>query len=584
MPVLITNSTSAGMQATRPADRSTVDAMDRNPWMSFAALSIVYFAAVFALSSLKLLWLDELITLHIARLNSIPAIWHALASGADPNPPLMHIAVMLCRRVFGEHAWALRLPAALGFWTAMVGLFLFLKRRVPVAWALAGTTLTMGMGTFEWAFESRSYAMFYGFAMLAFYFWTITARPDAGTKGRAAATIALVFCLVAGICTNFFAVLAFVPVAAAELTRTILLRKVRWSLWAGIILSGLPLLLFRPMIQKSITLYAPYAWNKVSVQAAIDGYGVMVEYIRFPLGVLMVTSMAVYLLRQLDPLSLSRLRPGWLARLAAHPSHREPLLSLPEAAAVSAFVAYPFLGFALASLRGGMLSPRFVAPVALGSAIASILFAYRTFGYTRKAGSVALILALTWFALRSAHSAYIYSVRKECFDRIMASIPAPDYPNQPLAVSDDLMILPLEFYARRDIAHRIVQPVDFSSIMFNRGEASAEVNLWNGRGTLYNFPVLPLPELQRSTSTYMILTSGREWLVDDLVRHWYEVEPIEIDPHTVDTFDFYSPVAHARPVFFRATGDLYPHPNSELLPFDETLVLPLEEKQVQGQP
>jgi hypothetical protein len=30
--------------------------------------------------------------------------------------------------------------------------------------------------------------------------------------------------------------------------------------------------------------------------------------------------------------------------------------------------------------------------------------------------------------------------------------------------------------------------------------------------------------------------------------------------HSADTYGFFSPLTHARPVFFRATGDLYPRP------------------------
>jgi hypothetical protein len=72
----------------------------------------------------------------------------------------------------------------------------------------------------------------------------------------------------------------------------------------------------------------------------------------------------------------------------------------------------------------------------------------------------------------------------------------------------------------------------------------------------------------------VILTSGREWLVEDLLRHWYDAEPMLIDPHSADTYGFFSPLTHAQPVFFRATGDLYPHPYSFPVPFDVSENLP----------
>ena len=70
--------------------------IDAGPMRAFLLLTIFYVVVVFGLSSLKLLWLDELITLHIARLGSVSAIWQALGRGADPNPPLTHLLVHLC--------------------------------------------------------------------------------------------------------------------------------------------------------------------------------------------------------------------------------------------------------------------------------------------------------------------------------------------------------------------------------------------------------------------------------------------------------------------------------------------------------
>src|SRR3954469_25769491 len=67
--------------------------VDRRPVRAFAVLTVFYVGVVAALSSVKLLWLDELITLHIARLGSFGAIWNALAQGADPKPQITRVLV-----------------------------------------------------------------------------------------------------------------------------------------------------------------------------------------------------------------------------------------------------------------------------------------------------------------------------------------------------------------------------------------------------------------------------------------------------------------------------------------------------------
>jgi len=67
--------------------------LDAHPAGAFAALTALYFAVVFLQSSFKLMWLDEFITLHLARLGSLRKLWYALSQGADPNPPVTYILV-----------------------------------------------------------------------------------------------------------------------------------------------------------------------------------------------------------------------------------------------------------------------------------------------------------------------------------------------------------------------------------------------------------------------------------------------------------------------------------------------------------
>ncbi|MGB6110400.1 MAG: glycosyltransferase family 39 protein, partial [Acidobacteriaceae bacterium] len=131
--------------------------IDRNPGRAFLVLTAFYAAVVLTLSSVKLLWLDELITLHIAQLGSPSAIWQALSHGADPNPPLTHLLVLGSLRLFGLHEFALRLPAMIGYWIGMLALFQFLRRWVSGTWALAGVVMSMSMAAFQYSYESRSY-------------------------------------------------------------------------------------------------------------------------------------------------------------------------------------------------------------------------------------------------------------------------------------------------------------------------------------------------------------------------------------------------------------------------------------------
>src|ERR1700733_7000673 len=201
--------------------------IDRRPVRAFLLLTIFYAAVVFGLSSLKLLWLDELITLHIAQLGSASAIWQALKQGADPNPPVTHLLVHLCLRLFGMHEFAVRLPAAVGYWIGMLSLFLFLRRRLSPTWALSGTLLSMTMAAFDYSYESRSYGIFYGLCMTAVLCWSRAVDPSNPSNSRSSTAmrrrlglLGMCLALSAGISPNYFAVLAFLPIAAGEVARS----------------------------------------------------------------------------------------------------------------------------------------------------------------------------------------------------------------------------------------------------------------------------------------------------------------------------------------------------------------------------
>ncbi len=471
----------------RDAGTRMEDRIDRSPDRAFILLSIFYFIVVFALSSLKLLWLDELITLHIARLGSASAIWSALAQGADPNPPVSHLLVLLSRRLFGDHEFAYRLPAAIGYWTGLLSLFVYLKRHLPGTWALGGAVLSLTMAAFDYSYEARSYGIFYGLAMLAFLCWSRTVAPDSTSIARTFALAGMIFALAAGISTNYFAVLAFFPIAAGECVRTILRARqssrlsgqggastpasifhaVDLRIWLGLAIAASPMLAYRSLVTRSISQFAPYAWNKVSLGQVADSYTEMVEVVLYPILALFVFSIIFFwVARRLYRLCSdcrARLLPRWLERLL----HRTPSnFSIPsyEAVGVVVFMLYPILGYIIASVWGGMLSPRFVIPVCFGFAIAATLVAYRLFGNVRKASLVFLCFFFAWFVARESVVGYWYEEQKQCFYKVLDHLPQAELSlpeDAPIVIPDPLLVLTFVHYAPQAVASRVVFPVDF---------------------------------------------------------------------------------------------------------------------------
>lgn len=541
-----------------------IDLLECHPAFAFAALSAFYLLNVALLSHNKVLWLDELITLHIAELGSFSAIWNALAQAADPNPPLTHLAVLTSLRFFGEHELALRAPAIFGYWIGLLSLFLFLRRRLPASWAIAGAVLSMTNAAFDYSYESRSYGIFYGLAMLAVFSWSCAVDPALSILRRRLALCVMTLSLAVGICTNYFTVLAFFPVAGGELVRSLRLAS-EWPhrktnprhafnspVWLALAVAATPLLIFRRLIQRSIAQFAPHAWNKVSLDQVFDSYTGMVEVILFPVVALLASTVLVLLLSRLCSHCRAGLRPRWLAALADHHARHSPF-SLPvhEAAAVLILMLYPFLGYLVARIHGGMLSPRFVIPVCLGFGIAGIAAGYRLFGHLPYAGGIAIALCCSVFLGRTCAVGEAYKEQKQCFYEVLHRLPAAG--NQPIVVADPLMVLTLAHYAPPSIASRIVFPVDFPAIRLFRGEDSPEENLWAGR-SLYRLPIVPLADFQHNAADYLILASDNNWLVRDLWSHSYPVQRLSI-PFASGAIKGFTPLDHGDPVFFLAAGD-----------------------------
>jgi hypothetical protein len=541
---------------------------------------VFYGLAVFSLSSLKLLWLDELITLHIARLPSIAAIWRALQMGADPNPPMIHILVHVCRRLFGEHEFALRLPAIAGYWIGLFSLFAYLRKRLPAIWALGGAVLSMTMAAFEYSYESRSYGLFYGFAMLAILCWATAAENGIGTPARRRALAGMTLALAAGIVTNYFAILAFVPIAGGEMVRSIArmragkpfrnrgagrflatadrgLNALDLPVWICMFAAAAPLAAFRSMIAHSIQQFSPYAWNKVSMQQVFDSYTGMVEIVFYPLLAILTVR---FVLRPLffELWRRAQRRYSWIeAAGVREPSMPKAGLPGYEIAAVLLLMAYPFLGYAVASIRGGMLSPRFVIPVCFGFAIAGTIALFQLFGSARRTGAIFLGIGMLWFVARESVVGYWYLEQKQCFYKVLNTLPQAELaamPGAPIVIGDPLLVLTFEHYAPPAMAKRVEFPIDFSAVRRYRHDDSPEENLWAGRNVIYHFPIVSLASFESSVGSYLIVAYDGDWLLNELEEEQYPVAELAIDTRA-GAIGGFTPLSRGKPAFYLSTGD-----------------------------
>lgn len=157
-------------------------------------------------------WVDELIAVMIANRPSPAAVLGDLASGADGGASLLHVGLWLVRVVAGTLTPALvrllSLAAVLG---TLVLVFLVLRRRFPVAAAVAGT---LAVGAHALVIEHSYEGRFYGPWLLACaaLAWLLGGRQERETRGNAVALAAVAVAM----CTiHFYGILTLGLMSAA---------------------------------------------------------------------------------------------------------------------------------------------------------------------------------------------------------------------------------------------------------------------------------------------------------------------------------------------------------------------------------
>jgi hypothetical protein len=179
-------------------------------------LLIALVALTWRLSAVKMLWFDELFTLHLSRWHSPGELWGHLADGVDLNPPFSYLLTHLSVRVFGETPEALRLPALLGVLACIVCMHSFAARRVGWLWACVPVALLLGTAAAPFAGEARPYGIVLGLVGLALVLWQRACERD---RPVTPAVVGLGVVLVLLLSTHYYSVLVLIPLACAEIAR-----------------------------------------------------------------------------------------------------------------------------------------------------------------------------------------------------------------------------------------------------------------------------------------------------------------------------------------------------------------------------
>jgi uncharacterized membrane protein len=174
------------------------------PVVGVFSLAAFYLLTTLYISSHRLLWFDEIITVHFSRLPHWTSIWPALARGSDTQTPTYFMFVRLFDKLFGYSELSARLPSVLAMTAGMLITFDCVRRLTInlyglIAFAALGSSYLPYYG-----YEARAYAIFFMLAALGLWLWVHT------TDGWLPA-ICLGLVMLLGVASHYYFGLCLVP-------------------------------------------------------------------------------------------------------------------------------------------------------------------------------------------------------------------------------------------------------------------------------------------------------------------------------------------------------------------------------------
>jgi hypothetical protein len=221
-----------------------------------------------------------------------------------------------------------------------------------------------------------------------------------------------------------------------------------------------------------------------------DSYLVIVEGILWP-----VVGLAIF--------ALWRDRPGRIKK----PRSMFPVW---ERAAMWGLIAYPVIALLIAVFGAGMVSPRCAAPVCFGVAIFGTVLLARY--ATRRVAAQVVAVLVVWVLVREAACGYELIHQRNAFLHLVATVERAAAPDEPVAVGDSLLVMPLYWYGSAQLRPQIVFPVDFDAIHRSEADDSGERNLWGGRGGVFPMPIAAPGDVLRETQEEIVIAPQDGWL------------------------------------------------------------------------
>jgi hypothetical protein len=258
------------------------------PWLGWAILALTAVMAA-TWSAHKLLEQDEIFSLQTDRVSSLAEVLRIQRFyPISLEPPPYHILAHAAMTVFGPTAFALRLPAFLGYLLMQFCLFFFVRNLVGAGeTARRAGLLAMAVPALTWtlyyAAEGRPYGLLLGSYAAAALCWQIASRRKESGESRTLPLVGLALSLALTLNVHFYGVLLLIAICGAEILRTVARRKLDGGMLAAIAVGMASLTATLPYVKASGEFKKHYYAGPVSAHMLTQPYRQMlVNYTTYP--------------------------------------------------------------------------------------------------------------------------------------------------------------------------------------------------------------------------------------------------------------------------------------------------------------
>ena len=226
--------------------------IEKNEILVLGFLLILVVAFSLLRSHHKQFWYDEIFTIIVS---TQPDLHHfAAAMPPEGNPPLNTFLTRLVIKALGVSQISVRLVPLFGFLTALVGVYIFVRREAGRVLGIMAITLILFGPVWEYSYEARPYGILMGAFMVALVSWQEATRiQDRGEhRSRSLALCCMALGILGCVFSHYIGLIEIgFPLIVGEAVRSYYRRRIDWPLVATGLCCFPSVLLIMPMMART---------------------------------------------------------------------------------------------------------------------------------------------------------------------------------------------------------------------------------------------------------------------------------------------------------------------------------------------